>query len=691
MWGALAMGDHLLQQHRLPIFSKLLPEHLETTLDKILTLNRNELKKALTGNSVHTWESLMRPLEMMDTRLSEIWTPIQQLISVSPSNDLQDAYQRCLSKLSDYAVELGQNLDLYQAMESILNNKAEGILNKIQIKVLKNYLQVFYLSGVHLPEDKKSILNELQQKLLELENKFEQNVFNATANGHLRVTNNSELAGLSAEFIHAAAHKASIQEEQGYLLGLEESSYLTVMRCAQSRQLRKNLYEAYITRASELGPQGGKFDNTVIMDQILLLRSQIAQILGYDNFAQRSLAMNMLKQPNEVEEFLLELANQSIQAAQEELAQLEFFAKEQDGISKIEPWDIEYYSEKLRKKLYSYNEESLKCYFPVNKVLTGLFNLAYQLFGICIEEIANPDVWHPDVRLFRICGEDQSLHGYFYLDLYSRPYKRDTSWIEQYRTRCRAENGGWHIPAVFLMCNFRAAEEKKPSLLSHEDVRYLFHEFGHTLHHLLTNVEYSGVSGINGVSADTLEIPSLFMENWIWEERVIEQISGNYETGEPLSAHIVSNLNASKSFSAALKLLQRIQLALIDIRLHSEYSQNTPGFISKVVNGIREIFSVLPGSTDDRLLHSFSLIFSYGYAANYYGYIWAEMLASDIYSKFKTHGLFNKEVGHSFMSLFLQSGGSCDLMEQFVKFRGRRPSEDALLYYRGIRRGNDDQ
>lgn len=682
----LAMEELLLKQHELPKFSELLPEHLERRLDEILSLNRNDLKKALTERDVHTWETLMRPLEIMDTRLSEVWIPIQQMISVSPSKDLQDAYQRCLSKLSEYAVALGQNLDLYQAMESILNNKEENILNQTQIKVLENYLQVFYLSGVHLPDNQKTILIELQQKLLELENQFEQNVQNATANGYLMVAESFELEGLPAEFIQAAAHKANIQKEQGYLLGLEESSYLTVLQCAQSRQLRENLYKAYITRASEHDVKGNKFDNGAIIDQILLIRSQMAQILGFDNFAQRSLAMNMLKQPNEVEKFLLDLANKSIPAAKEEISRLEFFAKEQDGIMKIEPWDIEYYTEKLKKKLYSYNEELLKCYFPVDKVLTGLFNLSYQLFDICIEEIPNPDVWYPDVRLFRIYGKNKNLHGYFYLDLYSRPNKRDTSWIEQYRTRCRAEDGSWQIPVVLLMCNFHPAEGHKPPLLSHEDVRYLFHEFGHTLHHLLTDVEYSGVSGINGVPTDALEIPSLFMENWIWEERVIRQISSNYKTAEPLPAHIISNLNASKNFNAAIKLVQRIRLALIDIRLHSEYSQNIPGYINNVLNDAEEIFSFLPSCMDDRFLHSFSLIFSYGYAAKYYSYLWAEMIASDIFSKFKNHGLFSKEVGHSFMSLFLQSGGSCDPIEQFKKFHGRNPSEDALLHYRGIRR-----
>ena len=673
-------------QNSLPNFSKINPQQIENTLEQLLTANRILLAELTQQTNISSWEQLVRPLEALDNRLSQFWAPIGHLHSVAQTPELRDAYQNCLPKLTDYGTELEQNEKLYQAFKHLAENSSFNQLNFAQQKVIKNYLRDFHLAGIDLPPDTKKRYAEIQTSLAELCNKFSEHVLDATAAWTKHITNINDLAGIPEHVLASAQAAANSKGLNGWLLTLEFPCYFPVLSYANNRQLREEMYTAYVTRASEQGPNANQFDNTPIMAKILKLRHELSILLGFNNYAELSLATKMVKNPEEVIQFLQELIKHAQPKAFAELQELTAFAQQRDNIDKLQAWDIPYYSEKLMEQQYSINDEILRPYFPVQRVLAGMFALIQQLYGMRVEEINQFDSWHPDVRFFAIFDSNNQLRGQFYLDLFARSNKRDGAWMDDCQSRWRLQDSTTQTPIAFLTCNLTPASADKPSLLTHDEVLTIFHEFGHGLHHMLTQIDYLDISGINGVEWDAVELPSQFMEYFLWEKPVLDMVSGHYQTGEKMPADLFNKLRAAKNFQCGLQLLRQLEFALFDFRLHMEFNPKKDSEqIQQLLNEIYTKISVTPKPIFNRFQNSFSHIFAGGYAAGYYSYLWAEVLACDAYAKFKENGVINSVIGAEFLHNILEQGGSKDAMELFVAFRGRKPTMDALLEQRGMK------
>jgi oligopeptidase A len=677
------MHNPLLDTSQLPQFSQVRPEHIEPAIDQILAENRAKVGKLLVRNTPFTWENLMQPLEEMDDRLSQAWSIVGHLNAAVNSEPLRKAYNNCLPKLSEYATEMGQNTELYQAVKAIAESDQFKQLFPAQQKVITNELRDFQLAGVHLEEAAKKRYAELQQQLAKLTTKFEENLLDATQGWTKLISDETELAGLPAHAIAAAKEAAEQRNLQGWLLTLEQPSYLAVITYADLRQLREEVYTAYATRSSDQGPNAGKWDNTEVMSQILTARKQLAQILGYQNYAELSLVPKMAKSTNEVIHFLNELALASMKRARQEFSELQQFVKEKYGIDEIMTWDIAYYSEKLSQDRYAISQEDLRPYFPEDQVLQGLFTIVNKLFGIAIKEVKGVDVWHPDVRFFEIYTPDGRLRGQFYLDLYARANKRSGAWMDECRVRRRV-NDHTQTPIAFLTCNFNRPVGNNPALFAHDDVLTLFHEFGHGLHHLLTTIDYADVSGINGVPWDAVELPSQFLENWCWQKPALNLITKHYQTQEPLPDDLYQKMYRAKNFQSAMQMVRQLEFALFDFHLHIYFNEHEDNQVQRFLNEIRQQICVIPVPEFNRFQHSFSHIFAGGYAAGYYSYKWAEVLASDAFSKFEENGIFDEATGKLFLENILEQGGSEDPMKLFIAFRGREPSVQALLQQNGI-------
>jgi oligopeptidase A len=602
---------------------------------------------------------------------------------VANSEELRKVYHQCLQKISEYATEMGQNVALFNAIKSIAENEEFNQLTRAQQKVIENELRDFELAGVHLEDSKKKRYAELQQELAYLTTLFEDNILDATHGWHKLIKDEAQLKGLPGHAIQSALENAHRKNLTGWLFTLEYPSYSAVMMYADSRELRQELYTAYVTRGSGHGPFNGKWDNTEVMNKILRARKEIAQLLGYQNYAQVSLVPKMANNTKEVLQFLHELANASIQKARQEFNELKAYAANEFGVHQIEAWDIGYFSEKFRQKNFNITQEALRPYFPEHQVLRGLFAIVNQLFGITITEKKGIDVWHPDVKLFEITDHEDNTRGHFYLDLYARPSKRGGAWMDECRVR-RYTNGKIQTPIAFLTCNFNRPVGSDPALFTHDDVITLFHEFGHTLHHLLSTVNYSDVSGINGVPWDAIELPSQFLENWCWEKQSVNLISGHYKTKKKLPDALFQKMRAAKNFQSAMQMVRQLEFALFDFRLHLEFNELEENQIQKFLDEVRQQVCVTPIPEFNRFQHSFSHIFAGGYAAGYYSYKWAEVLSSDAFSKFEETGIFNPLTGQEFLKNILEQGGSEDPMDLFIAFRGRKPSIDALLKHNGI-------
>lgn len=677
------MSNPLLNLLPLPQFSKVKPEDIEPALDLILKENREQIQKLLAEEGPRTWDNLIRPLEETDDRLGQMWSVVSHLNSVASTESLRNVYDACLPKLSDYATEMGQNVALYNAIKSLTGKQEFNELNATQKKVIENELRDFDLAGVGLSPEAKKNYGEIQQRLSMLTAKFEHNVLDATQGWHKHITDEKELAGLPNLAIASAREAAQNQKLTGYLFNLEQPSYLAVMTYADSRELRHEMYNAYVTRSSDQGPNAGQWDNTEVMKQILIARKKLAELLGYNNYAELSLVPKMAKKPEEVIHFLNALALASVQKAREEFNELKQFVKDQFGVTEIAAWDIAYYSEKLREFRYSISQDSLRPYFPENQVLQGLFQIVHKLFGIDIKEDKNVDVWNPEVRFFNIYNRDGSLQGQFYLDLYARSNKRGGAWMDECRVR-RLINSHVQTPVAFLTCNFNRPIGNDPALFSHDDVITLFHEFGHGLHHLLTKIDYADVSGINGVPWDAVEMPSQFLENWCWEKPALDLIAKHYQTGESLPEELYQKMLAAKNFQSAMHMVRQLEFAIFDFHMHMLFNEAEEGQIQRFLDEAREQVCVIPVPEFNRFQHGFSHIFAGGYAAGYYSYKWAEVLSSDAFSKFEEEGIFNENTGREFLENILEKGGSVDPMELFIAFRGREPSVEALLKQTGI-------
>lgn len=664
-------------QVALPQFSQIDPATIVSKLEKILTRNRIELAQLLAEVTPLDW-SFIQKLDDLDDKLQHFWSPINHIYAVKQTPGLRQAYNECLPKLSEYSTELSQNQALYQTIKNLANSDYQ--FNYVQEKYLHNELRDFHLGGVDLPKAEQKRYKDIQTQLSQLSNQFEENLLDATAEWAKIISDKSELKGVPAYIIANAEKIAKEKKLSGYLITLDYPSYFPIITYAENRALREAIYKAHITRASELSNL--KLDNSQVMFNILNLRYELSQLLGFKNYAQKSLASNkMAKKPEEVLEFLEELLVYTQPKAKEQWKELSDFARAEDQIDNLRAWDILYYREKLKEKRFGICDDTLRCYFPVTKVLSGLFSLIERLFGMQIKEIKGVDVWDPEVRFFAITDRQQQLRGQFYLDLYARPEKREGAWMDDYQSRRLLSNGEIQTPIAFLTCNFSPPLNlEQTPLLTHEEVLTLFHEFGHGLQHMLTTIDHSAISGINGVAWDAVELPSQFLEYFVWEKSVLDQISSHYKTGRPLPDTLITKMREAKNFQAGLQLLRQLELSLFDFRLHIEFDP-TKGYeqIQNLLDSIRKQIDIIPVASFNRFQHGFSHIFAGGYAAGYYSYLWAEVLACDVFAKFQEDGIYNEKTGKAFLHTFLEQGGAIDAIELFKKFRGREPKIQAFL------------
>ncbi|MGH1409013.1 MAG: oligopeptidase A [Aeromonas sp.] len=678
------MNNPLLTMDSLPPFSQIQPDHVQPAVTQAIADCKQKIKDVLAHAEPHTWDSLIAPLEEVNDRLSRIWSPVSHLNSVLNSEALREAHDACLPLLSEFQTYVGQHEGLYQSYLALSQSDDFPRLGDAQRKEIQNTLRDFRLSGIGLPAEAQQRYGEIQARLSELASRFSNNVLDATQGWHKLVADEAELAGLPDSVRAAARQMAELKGKEGWLFTLDIPSYLPVMMYADNRELRAEMYEAFTTRASDQGPNAGKWDNSAIMSELLTLRRELAQLLGFANYAELSLATKMADKTEQVVSFLTDLAAKSLPQGKAELEEIRAFAAEQHGQSELAAWDLAYYAEKLKQHKFSISDEQLRPYFPANKVVKGLFEVVKRVFGMKVRERLGIDTWHPDVRFYDIFDADDELRGSFYLDLYAREHKQGGAWMDVCLGRRYRQDGSLQKPVAYLTCNFNGPVDGKPALFTHNEVVTLFHEFGHGIHHMLTRIDVAGVAGINGVAWDAVELPSQFLENWCWESEALAFISGHYETGEPLPADLLEKMLTARNFQAAMQMLRQLEFALFDFRLHQEFDPANPAQLPALLDEVRSQVAVMTPPTFNRFPHSFSHIFAGGYAAGYYSYKWAEVLSADAFSRFEEEGIFNPATGQSFLKNILEKGGSKEPMELFRAFRGREPKVDALLRHSGI-------
>jgi oligopeptidase A len=673
----------LLYLAGLPRFAEVKPEHVAPAVEQLLAENRELVARLLSDTAPPTWDNFMQPLDDANERLSRAWGQVGHLNAVMNSPELREVYNANLPRITQYYAELGQNLGLFNKVKAIRNGAEFASLSTARRKIIENELRDFRLGGAELPEEQKVRFLAIQEELSMLCSEFSDNLLDATNAWTWLVDDEKGLSGIPDDERQAAAGAAQKAGRQGWLFTLHAPSYGPVMQYADDRTLRERMYRAYVTRASEQVSEGSRaeWDNTPLMAQILKLRAEEAQMLGYANYAELSLASKMANTPQQVVDFLRELARRARPFAERDLAELREFARTELGLEELQAWDVGYAGEHLRKQRYAFSEQEVKQYFPEDKVLPGMFRLVETLYGLSVSPSSAP-VWHEDVRFFDIFDDGQ-LIGQFYLDLYARSSKRGGAWMDDAITRRRTESG-IQTPVAYLNCNFAAPVGSRPALFTHDEVITLFHEFGHGLHHLLTRVEDLGVSGISGVEWDAVELPSQFMENFCWEWDVLQNMTRHAETGEKLPRALFDKMIAAKNFQSGLQTLRQIEFALFDMRLHCDYNPQSEKTVQQLLDEVRNEVAVLAPPEFNRFPNSFAHIFAGGYAAGYYSYKWAEVLSADAYSLFEESGVLNMAAGLRFRDEILAVGGSRDAMQSFVAFRGREPAIDALLRHSGL-------
>ncbi len=678
------MNNPLLQKEGLPAFGSIQVSDIEPAIDHLLSENRNTVETLLKTTKDYSWDNLLQKLEDMDDLLNQAWSPASHLHSVADNDELREAYNACLPKLSDYSTEMGQNEDLFSAYETIASSDEYQSLSTAQQKIITNALRDFRLSGIDLDTEAKERYKIIQQKLSKLQTKFEENLLDATHAWKKLITDEKQLSGLPESAIALAAQTAKNEDKEGWLFTLDFPSYMPVMQYADNSELRKEIYLAYVTRASDQGPNaGGDWDNSDVMIEILKYRTEKAKLLGFDTYAHYSLATKMAENPDEVLDFLTDLAKRTHKFAQNEFEELKQFAKETNNVSELEAWDVAFYSEKLRQKKFDISQEMLRPYFPADQVLEGLFAITNKLYGVTIKQRSGVEAWHNDVQFFDIFDTAGKIRGSFYLDLYARQHKRGGAWMDECIVRKKSVSL-LQDPVAYLTCNFTPPIDSKPSLLTHDEVTTLFHEFGHGLHHMMTRIDYSGVSGINGVPWDAVELPSQFMENWCWEKEALDLFARHVESGDLLDDDIFGKMTRARTFQAGMQMVRQLEFSLFDFRLHLEFASNESLNIQDLLNEVRQEVAVVKAPDFNRFQHSFSHIFAGGYAAGYYSYKWAEVLSADAFSKFEEKGIFDKVTGIEFLQVILEQGGSREPMDLFIEFRGRKPSIEPLLRHSGI-------
>ncbi|MGH8218346.1 MAG: M3 family metallopeptidase [Steroidobacteraceae bacterium] len=678
------MDNPLLTGGPPPAFADIRPEHVEPALRAIIEENRAGIAR-LEALPEPTFASLVEPLEEMQHRLTRVWSPVSHLNAVMNSPALREAYNAGLPLLSDYQTDLAQSQRLYRAYLAIAEREGRE-LTATQRQVLEHQIRDFRLAGVGLDPERKERFKAIMLELTQLQARFEENVLDATNGWSHRIVDRTELDGLNDVIIDTARARAREQGIEGYVLGLDQPTYVAVQTDAQSHSLRRAYYEAWSTRASDQGPNAGRWDNGAVMERILALRYEAARLLDFPNFAAYALATRMARSVEEVIRFLRELGDAARPFARRELEELEAFAAQTTAARsvRIEPWDVSFYSEQIQRSRFSISQEQLRPYFPLPRVLAGLFEVAGRLFDVRIRERQGVSVWHPDVRFFAIEDAEGRPVGSFYLDAYARPNKRSGAWQDECVGRKRLAKGGEVLPVAYLVCNFLPPGEGRPALLTHDDVLTLFHEFGHGLHHMLTRVPYPSLAGTNGVAWDAIELPSQFLENYAWHPDVLERIARHVDSGAVLPEDKQAQLIATRSFHAGLHMMRQLELALFDFRIHAEYDPGRGGRIAELLAEVRGELAVIAVPAWNRFAHSFAHVFSGGYAAGYYSYKWAEVLAADAFAAFEEHGVFDRTTARRFLDSILSQGGSRDALDAFVAFRGRKPDVRPLLRQHGI-------
>lgn len=654
------MINPLITGSELPSFSQIKPEHIEPAIRTILADNRRQLKALLEDLGQPSWHNFVQPMDDMKDRLDQTWSTVQHMNAVVSSPALRVAYKTCLSLLSEYATELGQNNEVYLAYRTLAESDVYSTLSATQRKVIDNTLRDFTLAGINLSEEGRKRYGEIKQQLSAHTNQFSANLLDAAQAWTKLISDKAKLSGVPETALSSMRQAAQVKEQTGYLLELTAPSYLPIMAFCDNRALREEVYEAFITRASELGPHAGEWDNSELIQRILALRHELALLLGFKNYAEVSLATKMANSSQQILDFFTQILEHALPVAKKEFTALQYFAEEVFQVSNLNPWDIAYYSEKQRLHNYAISQETLRPYLPVDQVLQGMFEVVKRLYGIDITLADGISVWHKDVRCFDICRDGERI-ACFYLDLYARENKRGNAWFDECRVHRRLANGQLQRPAAYLTCNFMGPVGNNPALLTHADVLTLFHEFGHGLHHMLTRVEEAGISGLRGVAWDVVEMPSGFMENWCWQPEVIALISKNYQTEEALPLEQVNNLLAAKNFQSGMETVRQLEYGLFDFLIHQDYSLGASVDVQGILDEVRERVAVVPFAPYNRFQHGFNHIFGGGfsntYAAGFYSYNWAEIFSSDAFTQFENEGLFNRETGEAFFARNIEPRG----------------------------------
>ncbi|MFC6441317.1 oligopeptidase A [Bowmanella sp. JS7-9] len=676
------MSTSVAQAFALPTFSAISPDQIKPAVEQAISHCKSVIEQAVASGDV-SYAGLILPIEQADDELSQLWSPVSHMNSVVSSDALREAHDSCLPLLSEYGTWVGQHEGLFAAYQALRNSNEFSTLSQAQQKAIDNTLRDFRLSGIDLPAGDKKRYAEISARLSELSSQFSNNLMDATLGWSKHIEDDSMLAGLPESARAAAAQAARQRDLQGWLFTLDIPSYLPVMMYADNRELREEMYRAYTTRASDQGPNAGQWDNSAIMQETLTFRLEKAKLLGFANYAEYSLATKMASSTEQVLTFLHDLARRSKPQGEEDLQAVRDFAERMDGSRDLQAWDLAYYSEKLKQAKYAISDEELRPYFPEHKVVSGLFEVVQRLYGLRIESVSDVDTWHPDVRFYAIYDSQQQLRGGFYFDLYARAKKRGGAWMDVCRDK-RQTISGAQLPVAYLTCNFNGPVDGKPALFTHDEVVTLFHEFGHGLHHMLTQIDVGGVNGISGVPWDAVELPSQFLENWCWQPEALSFLSGHYESGKALPEDLLNKMLAARNYQSAMQMLRQLEFALFDFILHRDFDPAITGQVEQVLSEVRQQVSVVQPPEFNRFQHSFGHIFAGGYAAGYYSYKWAEVLSADAFSRFEEEGIFNPQTGADFMHCILEKGGSDEPMALFEAFRGRKPEVDALLRHSGI-------
>jgi oligopeptidase A len=669
----------LLYLAGLPKFNEVKPEHISPAIDSLLREGRALIESLATSTEVPTWENFALKLEDHSEKISRAWSQIGHMNAVVNSPELREAYNENLAKLTDYGSDMSQDERLYAKFKTIRNSAVFTNLTQAQQTIINHEVRDFKLGGAELPAEKKARFKTVSEELSKLSSKFEENIMDNTNDFAHYVEDVADLAGIPADAIEAAAEAAKAEKKTGYKFSLHFPSYIPVLQYANNRALRELLYRAYATRASEFSKP--EWDNTKLISEILKLKKEEAQMLGFNNYAELSLATKMADSPKQVTEFLDTLAKRAKPYAERDMQELTNYAKNL-GIADMQSWDVSYVSEKLREEKYAFSDQEVKQYFPESKVLAGLFKVTETIFGVQVQKAKAP-LWHEDASFYQISDSSNNPIAYFYLDLYARNNKRGGAWMDEAITR-RKKDGSVELPAAFLTCNFSAPVGGKPALFTHDEVITMFHEFGHGLHHMLTQVDEYSVSGIKGVEWDAVELPSQFMENFCWEWEVLRHMTAHANTGAQLPRELFDKMVAAKNFQAGMQTMRQIEFSLFDMRLHGEFDPKGQQTALDLIEQIRDEVAVVRPPNWNRFPNSFSHIFAGGYAAGYYSYKWAEVLSADAYSLFEELGVLSEQAGSLFKNEVLAKGGSRPAMESFVAFRGREPSMDALLRHNGM-------